>query len=342
MSDKSDIGAPALGVCWALATIALIVTIARIYTQARITRKLGLSDAMLALSTCIVLTFASLITVQYHYGWGRHQHTLTTHQRIEALKYNSIGQTFGVLGSTFGRLSTIATMFTLFGINRKLRQGLWTLFAAQLITNGAVVVCLYAQCTNVVLLWDSSVSGTCWNADVQTYFGYAHSAFNGCTDLFLTFFPAYMIRNLQMNRWTKLGVGILLGLSILAVIAVVMKIVNLEALANRGDYTYNTVALFTWILAEAVLLNIAASAPVLRPLYKRLMKHESRNYSYEMNSHDVVRSHVLRSQSGIKSNDSASDKAAILVKDQSLPDSYYHITVKQSYSVTMAESRTSG
>lgn len=93
---------------------------------------------------------------------------LTTHQRIEALKYNSIGQTFGVLGSTFGRLSTIATMFTLFGINRKLRRGLWTLFAAQLLTNGAVVVCLYAQCTNVVLLWDSSVSGTCWNADVQT------------------------------------------------------------------------------------------------------------------------------------------------------------------------------
>ncbi|KAJ5659563.1 hypothetical protein N7507_006014 [Penicillium longicatenatum] len=284
MSDKDDIGAPALGVCWGLSTIALMVTIARIYTQARITRQLGLSDAMLALSTCIVLIFASLITVQYHYGWGRHQQMLTTHQRIEALKYNSIGQTFGVLGSTFGRLLTIATMFTLFGINQKLRRVIWTLFAAQLITNGVVV----------------------------------------------------------MNRWTKLGVGILLGLSILAVIAVVMKIVNLEALANRGDYTYNTVALFTWILAEAVLLNIAASVPVLRPLYKRLMKTESRNYSYEMNSHDISRSHISRNQGTIGSNDSASDKAAILNKDQSLQNNYYHITVKQSYSVTMAESRTSG
>jgi len=71
------------------------------------------------------------------------------------------------------------------------------------------------------------------------------------------------------------------------------------------------------------------------------MKNESRNYSYEMNSHDVVRSHVSRSQGGIRTNDSASDKAAILVKDQSPQDSYYHITVKQSYSVTMADSRTS-
>ncbi|KAJ5777958.1 hypothetical protein N7520_001204 [Penicillium odoratum] len=214
MSEEGDIGEPALGVCCGLSTIALVVTIARLYTQARITRQLGLSDAMLALST-----------------------------RIEALKYDAIG------GSTFGRLPTIATMFTLFGINQKLRRGLWTLFAAQIVTNGITVVCLYAQCTNIVLLWDSNEgSGTCWNADVQTYLGYAHSAFNGVTDISLTFFPAYMIRNLQMNRWTKLGVGVLLGLSILAVIAVVMKIINLEALANRGDYTYNTVALFTWIL----------------------------------------------------------------------------------------------
>ncbi|KAJ5935459.1 hypothetical protein N7466_005006 [Penicillium verhagenii] len=337
MPDSGDIGAPALGVCWGLSTVALTVTIARLYTQSRITRQLGLSDALLAVSTCIVLTFASIITVQYHYGWGRHQSTLTTHQRIEALKYNAIGQSFGVLGSTFGRLSTIATMFTLFGINRKLRRGLWAISAAQIITNGAVVVCLYAQCTNVVLLWDSSASGTCWNADVQTYFGYAHSAFNGATDLFLTFFPAYMIRNLQMDRWTKLGVGVLLGLSILAVVAVVMKIVNLEALANRGDYTYNTVALFTWILAEAILLNIAASAPVLRPLYKRILKTESRNYSYEMNSREMTRSHISRNQGGIKSHDSASDKAAILA-NQSSQDNYYHITVKQSYSVTMADS----
>ncbi|KAJ5732639.1 hypothetical protein N7493_004120 [Penicillium malachiteum] len=341
MSADGNIGAPALGVCWALSAIALTVMIARLYSQARITRQLGLSDALLALSTCIIITFASLITVQFHYGWGRHQTTLTAHQRIEALRYNAISQSFGVLGSTFGRLSTIATMFTLFGITKKLRRGLWALCAAQLITNGAVVICLYAQCTNVVLLWNTDgVSGSCWNADVQTYFGYGHSAFNGVTDLFLTFFPAYMIRNLQMNQRTKVGVAVLLGLSILAFIAVIMKIIKLRALADRGDYTYNTVALFTWILAEAVLLNIAASAPILRPLYRKIIRNQPHGYSYEMNSHEVSKSYITRDQGAIKSHDSASDKAAILANDHRNDGDFYHITVKQSYSVTMTDTRS--
>ncbi|KAJ5894872.1 hypothetical protein N7495_006563 [Penicillium taxi] len=151
------LGRPALGVCWALATITLIITIARLYTQARITHQLGLSDALLVLST-------------FHYGWGRHQITLSGYDQMMALKYNSIGQSCGVMGSTCGRLSTIVLMMNLFAINPKVRRLMWGIFAAQIITNGVTVICLYAQCTNVVLLWDKTgnVPGTCWNGDVQT------------------------------------------------------------------------------------------------------------------------------------------------------------------------------
>lgn len=40
---------------------------------------------------------AALITVQYHYGWGRHFAYLEVEDRVEALKYNAIGQSFGEL-----------------------------------------------------------------------------------------------------------------------------------------------------------------------------------------------------------------------------------------------------
>ncbi|KAK4870813.1 hypothetical protein LT330_000050 [Penicillium expansum] len=331
-SDNDNIGGAALGVCWALSAIAMVITTARLYTQAQITRQLGLSDALLS----IVLTFSSIITVQYHYGWGQHQALLSQHDRIQALKYNAIGQTFGVLGSTFGRLSTITTLINLFGITPRLRGGLWTLFTAQLVTNVVIVVCLYAQCTNVVLLWDEGAgSGSCWNPNVQTYLGYAHSAFNAVTDLFLTFFPAYMIRNLQMNTRRKVGVAVLLGLSILAFIAVILKIVKLAALANRGDYTYNTVALFTWVLTEAVLLNIAASAPILRPLYKRLLPKKHLDSSYEMHHSYAAKIQVSHGRTGPRHDDSTSDNAAILSKDSLTGDNYYHITITQSYSVAV-------
>lgn len=38
---------------------------------------------------------ASLISVQYHYGWGRHYIYIDPSDRMQALKFNSIGQSFG-------------------------------------------------------------------------------------------------------------------------------------------------------------------------------------------------------------------------------------------------------
>lgn len=37
----------------------------------------------------------SLISVQYHYGWGRHYVYLEPHNGMEALRFNAIGQSFG-------------------------------------------------------------------------------------------------------------------------------------------------------------------------------------------------------------------------------------------------------
>jgi hypothetical protein len=39
---------------------------------------------------------ASLITVQYHYGWGRHYIYIDPSDRMQALKFNAIGQSFGL------------------------------------------------------------------------------------------------------------------------------------------------------------------------------------------------------------------------------------------------------
>ncbi|KAJ5209638.1 hypothetical protein N7449_004017 [Penicillium cf. viridicatum] len=221
-SDNDNIGGAALGVCWALSAIAMVITTACLYTQAHITRQLGLSDALLVISTGIVLTFASIITVQYHYGWGRHQALLSQHDRIQALKYNAIGQTFGVLGSTFGCLSTITTLINLFGITQRL----------------------------------------------------------------------------------------------------------------RGD---NTVTLFTWVLTKAVLLNIAASAPILRPLYKRLLGKEPLDSSYEMYYSYATKTQVSHGRTSPRYDDSTSDKVAILNKESLHRENYYNITVNQSYSVAVGD-----
>jgi len=207
---------------------------------------------------------------------------------MQALRFNAISQSFGVMGSTWGRLSFILLMLQLFGTNKPGRYALWILFAIQIIFNGIVVVCLYAQCTDIRSLWDFSFPSTCWNADVQTRLGYAHTGFNGATDLFLTCLPATMLWSLHINRNLKLGLCALLGLSLFAFVAVIMKIVKLQALSERGDYTYNTVELFVWVITEGSLVDIAASAPLIRPLFRRA-NIKSTKITYEMEDFNELR-----------------------------------------------------
>lgn len=65
-----------------------------------------------------------------------------------------------------------------------------------------------------------------------------------------------------------------------------MKCVYLDALSYEGDYSYNTVPMFTWIVAEGTLVAIAASIPLLRPLVKH---HTGTRRSKASNSYDLPR-----------------------------------------------------
>ncbi|ATZ55790.1 hypothetical protein BCIN_12g03500 [Botrytis cinerea B05.10] len=263
-------GGKGLAVIWALNAVSITIVIARCMTQRFIIRQLGLSDALVVVSMCTISSMAALITVQYHYGWGRHYAYLDPFDRIEAMKYNAIGQSFGVMGSTFGRMSFIILMIQLFGTSKLKHAALWTLFWVQFIPNCIVVVTLYVQCSDIRSLWDTSIISSCWPESYQTYIGYAHTSWNGLTDLFLTCLPATMLWSLQMNRRTKFGLVFLLSLSLLAFVGVILKIVYIGVLADRGDYTYNTVPFFVWVQVESNLVVIASSVPLLRPLFIRL------------------------------------------------------------------------
>lgn len=60
---------------------------------------------------CTISSMAALITVQYHYGWGRHYAYLDPFDRIEAMKYNAIGQSFGKFTSARVSIQHISLTF---------------------------------------------------------------------------------------------------------------------------------------------------------------------------------------------------------------------------------------
>lgn len=200
---------------WVLVSLAIAVVATRLYTQAFVTKHFGLSDYLMLCSIAVITGFASLISVQYHFGWGRHQSCITDLQELETqIKFNVTSQSFGIMGSTFGRLSFIVFMVALFGSKRWVWWALWATFVAQIVTNLGTVVVVYSQCRDPRALYDFSLpESMCWPSYVQTYLGWAHTAFNGVCDAFLAILPTAMVWNLHMATRLKIGLAVLLGMS---------------------------------------------------------------------------------------------------------------------------------
>jgi hypothetical protein len=75
-----------------------------------------------------------------------------------------------------------------------------------------------------------------------------------------------------MKFKTKLGLSLLLGLSIIAMIACVIKTIELKALGDPVDFTMSTVNFVVWFTIEQYIVIIVASVPTLRPLVIHLSK----------------------------------------------------------------------
>ncbi|KAH8594902.1 hypothetical protein B0O99DRAFT_623894 [Bisporella sp. PMI_857] len=269
-----NIGGAMIRTIWTLYAITIVVVSLRLYVQLVVVRQQSkishLGEAMMALSVFCGIGLCTCLTIQHHYGLGRHFFFLDDHQRIYAIKYNFIGQAFGVMAPSFGRMSFICLMLQLFGTNAWRRAGLWFLFWQSLVVNALTLILIYVQCEDVQTLWDhAGHPGSCWSPNVQTYTGFAQGALNSATDLILTILPMAIFWKLQMTIRLKIGLGFLLGLSIFAFVACIIKTVQLQSLGQRGDFTFNTVPFFTWVIVECTLVNIAASVPLIRPLFMR-------------------------------------------------------------------------
>lgn len=145
-------------------------------------------------------------------------------------------------------------------------------------------------------------------------------------------------------------------------VGLVMKCVYLDALSYEGDYSYNTVPMFTWITVEGTLVAVAASEPLLRPLIKHMRRRGSQNSnSYDLpqyanrsgQSDSTFNKYGSRVRTSVKGGttigsprsvyplDSESDEDFLVLQQQGAPDApeitgprNCRIVVRQEYTVT--------
>jgi len=93
-----------------------------------------------------------------------------------------------------------------------------------------------------------------------------HSAFNAACDAALLIIPLGVVRKLQMESRTKLGLCAVLGLSLFTLIATLFRAPFVHVLEHSDDFTWSLGKLLFCAVVEANVIVIAGSIPTLRPL----------------------------------------------------------------------------
>ncbi|KAL4863797.1 hypothetical protein BDV12DRAFT_206165 [Aspergillus spectabilis] len=262
-----DRGWVILAVSWPLFGVCAILIVLRVWVRTRILRSWGWDDAFIILAMLCATTNTALSTTSAHYGTGRHAADLTEYQRVASTKFNWLSQGFHVMSTNWGKVSV--GLFLLRIIN-KVKHHKPVMYAGILlltIINSVCVYTIYGQCTPTARLWDANVEGSCWEPNVQKNYAFFQGSSSAFSDLVLAVYPLFFIWNLQMALKVKVGLGFVLSLGIIAMIAAIVKTVNLASLSARADYPWDTVDLTIWIAVEQYLIIIAACIPTLTPLF---------------------------------------------------------------------------
>jgi hypothetical protein len=95
---------------------------------------------------------------------------------------------------------------------------------------------LFLMCTPTEALWNKSITGQCLSSDVMTDFSYMLSAYTTVIDIMLAVIPIKAFWKLQMKTNTKIGLCIMMGLTLLSAIVTIIKATYLWLLFGAEDF----------------------------------------------------------------------------------------------------------
>ncbi|KAL4861221.1 hypothetical protein BDV12DRAFT_208257 [Aspergillus spectabilis] len=277
MADSvADRGWVLYAVSWPLFGICVIVTALRFWVRIRILRSLGWDDAFILLALICAVINTVLITLSVQNGTGRHMEALSHTQQIASAKYQLLSQGFHVMSTNWGKVSVALFLVRIISKVKQHKRAMYAGIVLMSVINIVAVYTIYGQCTPTAKIWDFlGVEGTCWPDGVQRNYAYFQGSASALSDLVLAVYPLFTIKNLQMATKVKVGLGIVLSLGIIAMIAAIVKTIHLAALSAHENATWDMVPLTVWVALEQYLIILAACIPALTPLFNIIVRHRS-------------------------------------------------------------------
>ncbi|KAL6228725.1 hypothetical protein BDW75DRAFT_226373 [Aspergillus navahoensis] len=265
---------------WVFTGIA-IATVGLKLTARQMVKRLGWDDFFIFFSLALSIIAAALVSYSVTLGLGRHTAAVIADHGQERVtltkKWQILGFPFNIGSFSFPNISIAILINNLLDPNTIRSRLLLGMSVLQVIFALISVILIFVQCKPTAALWDRSIQGDCWSPSIFYGFNYWVSAYTTMTDIILAIVPITVFWKLQMHTSTKLGVCIMMGLTLLSAIVTIVKATYLHLFTDAEDPLYNVTPLVVWGLIEQNVVIVAACIPTLRPFFRRAF--ESRGSS---------------------------------------------------------------
>ena len=120
---------------------------------------------------------------------------------------------------------------------------------------------------------DPRHKGSCHDPSFVANSTYAQSALSIVTDFTYAGLPIVIVRQLQMSRYKRISLSLMLGLGAVASVAVIVRIPYVVNLATTHDFLWQTTDVAIWSCVEPglglTILNLVVTRPLFRSIFAR-------------------------------------------------------------------------
>lgn len=200
---------------------------------------------------------------QVRNGAGRHEYYLSRPQIFQELKWHAFSQIQLYICTAL--IKTSVCLFLVRMVNKKyLIRLLYSLIAALVSVNLAVVIVLVTQCRPLNKVWDRRINGQCWDVSVLKTVGWiaggklvclhttkkrteSSLAFAVVTDFICSLLPSLFLRKVQISTRTKVALCALMGLGL-------MQVIHSFTLRNDADLEPHALSATAFSITKMALL----------------------------------------------------------------------------------------
>ncbi|KAL8788429.1 MAG: hypothetical protein Q9213_001652 [Squamulea squamosa] len=245
-----------------------LIVIIRIFTRLCLTKNFGWDDAVMVLTQVVNTCGMGFVAAEVSNGLGRKRFYLAPGSYKKFLKYDYLDWVQVFLTLLVSKMSICLFLLRLSSF-RKIRLGLHAMNIFLVTSHVPLTFLIIFQCSPISKYWHNPLEGPgyCFSkATVETII-IIQGIFSIVSDFVLAAFPIVLLWNVQLNKRTKVGLCMLMGLGVITG-GICIGRTALSGQIKSMDVTWAGVPNALARVFEINLGIIAACIPIMKPFLR--------------------------------------------------------------------------